>query len=132
MMVILAGSPDRALLIGRIGGGRALVVSLEGGGGCVYGSMVAGCVEGGGDIGGVDGSDVSSLITCTEFLVCGGDVLPNPLLFLVVMLRWDRSWCGNVFKYHLGNGVTTSNVELFWLLFTRRTLISPCRLDLLL
>ena len=79
MMVILAGLLDRALSIGQVGGGRVLVVLMEGGGSYVSGSMISGCVEGGGDIGGINGSDVSSLITCTEYLVYGVDVLPNPL-----------------------------------------------------
>ena len=78
VMVILAGSPDRTLSLGRIGGVRALVILLEGGGGWVSSSMRTGCVKGGSDIDGVDESDVSSLITCTDFLACGGNVLPNP------------------------------------------------------
>ena len=111
-IVILAGLPDRALSIWLIGGGRALVILLEGGGGCVSGSMITGCVEGDSGICGVDGSNVSSLITCTESLACGGDVLPKTLLFLVVTLRWDRSLMASV--------VAFSNI--IW------AIESPCRM----
>ena len=42
------------------------------------GSMRPVCVEGDGDIGGVDGNDVSSLITCTEYLGLWWRCAANP------------------------------------------------------